>query len=71
MRQALARFGVAVVLTAGFTPAHGQGPKPAGGVSLSELSWVDAEPFLNSSAVVVIPLGAAALEQGPHLKFRT
>src|SRR5258705_2737544 len=71
MRQALAGFGVAVVLTAGFAPAQGQRPKPAGGVSLSDLSWVDAEPLLTSSAVVVIPLGAAALEQGPHLKLNS
>src|SRR5258706_788966 len=67
MRQAVAGFGVAVVLTAGFAPA--QGPKPASGVSLADLSWVDAEAFLNSSAVVVIPLGAAVVEQGPHLKL--
>lgn len=67
MRQALAGFGVAVVLTAGFAPA--QSPKPATGVSLADLSWVDAEPFLNPSAVVVIPLGAAIVEQGPHLKL--
>jgi creatinine amidohydrolase len=71
MRQTLAGFGVAVVLTAGFAPVQGQGPRPGGGVSLADLSWVDAEPFLTSSAVVVIPLGAAALEQGPHLKLNS
>jgi creatinine amidohydrolase len=69
MRQALAGLGVAVVLTAGVAPA--QAPKPAGGVSLADLSWMDAEPVLTASAVVVIPLGAAVLEQGPHLKLNS
>ncbi len=54
MRQALAMFGVAVVLTTGFPGA--QGTKPAGGVSLADLSWVEAEPVLTPSSVVVIPL---------------
>src|SRR5262249_33490619 len=35
----------------------------------ADLSWQEAEPALTSSAVVVIPLGAAAVEQGPHLKL--
>lgn len=69
MRHALAIIGMAVVLTAGFGGA--QAPKPAGGVSLSDLSWVDAEPVLTASAVVVIPLGAGVLEQGPHLKLNS
>ncbi len=68
MRQALVILGVAVAVTAGSPPA--QEPRPAG-VSLSDLSWVDAEPFLTASAVVVIPLGAAVLEQGPHLKLNS
>ncbi len=69
MRQALAIFSVAVVVAAWSSRA--QGPKPATGVSLSDLSWVDAEPVLTASAVVVIPLGAAVLEQGPHLKLNS
>jgi hypothetical protein len=40
-------------------------------VALADLSWVDAEPVLTSSSVVVIPLGAALLEQGPHLKLNS
>ena len=69
MRQALAVIGAAVVVTAGFGGA--QAPKPAGGVSLSDLSWVDAESVLTASTVVVIPLGAGILEQGPHLKLNS
>jgi creatinine amidohydrolase len=68
MRQALTGFGVAIVLTMGVLFA--QERKPAG-VALADLSWVDAEPFLTASAVVVIPLGAGLLEQGPHLKLNS
>jgi creatinine amidohydrolase len=68
MRQAIAAFGVAVGLAA--SPLA-QGTKPAGGVALADLSWVDAEPVLTASSVVVIPLGAGVLEQGPHLKLNS
>jgi creatinine amidohydrolase len=40
------------------------------GVRLETLSWTDAERHLGSDAVVVIPVGAAAKEHGPHLKLR-
>jgi creatinine amidohydrolase len=36
-------------------------------VALSELAWPEAETWLTPSAVVVLPLGAAALEQGRHM----
>lgn len=70
MRQAFAVVGVAGVLMVGLPGA--QATRPAtGGVSLADLSWVDAEPVLTASAVVVIPLGAGAVEQGPHLKLNS
>jgi creatinine amidohydrolase len=68
MRQGLAVFGVAVVLTAGFGP---QAPKPAGGVALADLTWAEAEPYLTASSVVVMPLGSGAVEQGLHLKLNS
>ena len=68
MRQEIAAFGVAVGLAA--FPLV-QATKPAGGVALADLSWVDAEPVLTASSVVVIPLGAGVLEQGPHLKLNS
>jgi len=40
------------------------------GVLLEDLTWVEAEKILNSDTVVVIPLGAAAKEHGPHLKLK-
>src|SRR5215471_18835043 len=39
------------------------------GVALADLSWQEAESVLTDSAVVVIPLGASSLEQGPHMKL--
>jgi len=37
------------------------------GVKLETLSWIEAEQWFESNPVVVIPLGAAAKEHGPHL----
>ena len=37
------------------------------GVYLERLSWIEAERYLADGPVVVIPLGAAAKEHGPHL----
>jgi creatinine amidohydrolase len=37
------------------------------GVLLGRMTWVEAEKRLTPDAVVVIPLGAAAKEHGPHL----
>ena len=45
-----------------------QAPAPRG-VALAELAWPDAEPWLTASSVVVLPLGAGALEQGRHMKL--
>lgn len=41
------------------------------GVLLEELAWVEAEPILARDPLVVIPLGAAAKEHGPHLRLST
>ncbi len=39
------------------------------GVLLEGLTWQEAEAILTDATVVVIPLGAAAKEHGPHLKL--
>lgn len=39
------------------------------GVFLEHLTWIEAEEVLTEEAVVVIPLGAAAKEHGPHLQI--
>jgi len=40
------------------------------GVLLEDLTWQEAEKSLKVDTVVVIPLGAAAKEHGPHLKLK-
>jgi creatinine amidohydrolase len=58
----LAAAGAAAALSA-------QAVRSTRGVLLADLSWVEAEPLLTPSTVVVVPLGAAAVEHGPHLKL--
>lgn len=67
MRQGIAALGVAIVLAAGLPLA--QGTKPSGGVALADMSWKEAETALTASSVVVIPLGVATVQHGPHLKL--
>lgn len=38
-------------------------------VEIADLSWQEAERHLTPDAVVMMPLGAAAKEHGPHLKL--
>jgi creatinine amidohydrolase len=42
----------------------------AQGVLLEDLTWVEAEKVLRPETVVVIPLGAASKEHGPHLRLK-
>jgi creatinine amidohydrolase len=44
--------------------------RPAQGILLEELTWVEAEKVLTPETVVVIPLGAESKEHGPHLKLK-
>ncbi len=37
------------------------------GVKLETLSWIEAEEWFANNPIIVIPLGAAAKEHGPHL----
>ena len=67
MRAALAGLGLTVAAAMGLLGA--QTAKPSSGVALADLSWTEAAPLLTESAVVVIPLGVAAVEHGPHLKL--
>ncbi len=39
------------------------------GADLADLTWIEAEPLLTPDAIVVIPLGAASKEHGPHLRL--
>lgn len=40
------------------------------GILLEDLTWIEAEKVLTDKTIVVIPIGAAAKEHGPHLKLK-
>lgn len=40
------------------------------GILLEDLTWQEAETYLRRETVVVIPIGAASKEHGPHLKLK-
>jgi creatinine amidohydrolase len=54
-----------LLLTALLTPLTAQ----RHGVRLEDLTWKEAAAILTPRAVVMIPLGAASKEHGPHLKL--
>jgi creatinine amidohydrolase len=62
---------VAILAAAGIAASAQQqrteGPR---GVRLEQYSWVEAAKALTADTVVVIPLGAALKEHGPHLRLR-
>ncbi len=66
MRRAVPWLAVVLVACAS-EPSRSRGGRV--GVFLEDLTWQEAEARLRSDTVVVIPLGAAAKEHGPHLKL--
>jgi creatinine amidohydrolase len=66
MRRCLIGLGLAA---AGAVALGAQSARNTRGVFLADLSWVEAEPVLTSSTVVVVPLGPGAVQHGPHLKL--
>jgi len=40
------------------------------GILLEDLTWLEAEKILTKETVVVLPIGAASKEHGPHLKLK-
>jgi creatinine amidohydrolase len=50
-----------------------EGLEPNGGEKgflLEELTWLEAEKVLCTETVIVLPIGAACKEHGPHLKLK-
>src|SRR5262245_29373314 len=45
-------------------------PHHQAGIVLADLTWLEAAQVLTPQTVVVIPLGAAAKEHGPHLRLK-
>ena len=67
MRALVLILGLASVVT--LAAAHQQRDSVRG-IRLEHYSWVEAAKALTPETVVVIPLGAALKEHGPHLKLR-
>lgn len=67
-RRARLMFAAALLLLIG-SPVSAHAQTSPRGVVLAELTWLDAEPLLTRDAIVVVPLGAAAKEHGPHLRL--
>ena len=59
-----------IALIIALAASAGQTLEPQKAVRLADYSWVDAEGLLQAETVVVIPLGAALKEHGPHLPLR-
>jgi creatinine amidohydrolase len=67
----LAAAAVGAVLVGIPVEALGQaGTKPAAGILLEDLTWPEAEKVLTTDTIVVIPIGAASKEHGPHLRLK-
>jgi creatinine amidohydrolase len=66
MRTAL----IAIVTFATIAAAGQQQAESPAGVRLEHQSWVTAAKLLTPDSVVVLPVGAALKEHGPHLKLR-
>lgn len=45
-------------------------PPTGEGILLEDLTWQEAEIVLRPGAIVVIPIGAACKEHGPHLTLK-
>jgi creatinine amidohydrolase len=76
MRACLCVVVAAVILLTLTSAGQGAGqsgragaPRPPG-VLLEDLTWPEAEKILTPEAIVMIPIGAAAKEHGPHLRLK-
>ena len=63
-------FAALATVIAAMPAAAQLASKPAAGILLEDLTWQQAERALTPDAIVVIPLGAAAKEHGPHLRLK-
>ena len=61
---------VAILAAAGIAASAQQRTDGPRGIRLEQYSWVEAAKALTPETVVVIPLGAALKEHGPHLRLR-
>ena len=59
-----------LVIAIAISPLIVAGQARSKGILLEDLTWLEAEKILNERTVVVLPLGAASKEHGPHLKLK-
>lgn len=69
MKNNLKRTGLVLLLVAALAGLSSAQSAKDRAIVLSDLTWVEAERVLTPESVVVIPLGAAAKEHGPHLRL--
>jgi creatinine amidohydrolase len=72
MRQSIVQCALACVVTLAAAPAQqppARPPAPPSGTRLETLPWTAAEGRLRADTVVLLPIGPAALEHGPHLRL--
>jgi creatinine amidohydrolase len=69
MKRALAILGILAATACSRAAAPPEKPR-AMGVLLEDLTWIEAEKRLGPDTVVVIPIGAASKEHGPHLLLK-
>ena len=65
----LITLAIVLALTPLQLPPRDAAPAAASSVRLEDITWMEAERHLTPEAVVVVPIGAAAKEHGPHLKL--
>ncbi len=62
---------IAFLLTLVFVNSiHAQTKSEYTAVLIEDKTWMEAQPLLSDTTIVVIPLGAAAKEHGPHLLLK-
>jgi creatinine amidohydrolase len=66
MRMTVVGWALPGLLAGGIVLAQ---PSKKPGMTLGDVSWYEAAGALTESSVVVIPLGIAAAQHGPHLKL--
>ena len=73
MRQPIVSLAVALSIAAAIAAAPRQSSQTTrpSGLALADLAWPDAEKVLTPASVVVLPLGGAAVEHGPHLRLNS
>jgi creatinine amidohydrolase len=63
-------LALAVAAATGVVHSQRAASADAKGTTLEALTWQQAESLLTADTVVVLPIGAAAKEHGPHLPLR-